>query len=56
VTVDGASGIIAEVAVEHGQFDGVGCGAPEVRSNYHSLTVIFILAHMGIPVFCFHYK
>jgi hypothetical protein len=56
VTVDGASGIIAEIAAEHGQFDGVGCGAPEVRSNYHSLTAIFILAHMGILVFCFRYK
>jgi hypothetical protein len=34
-----------------GRFDGVGCGAVEVGSNYHSLDVIFLLAHRGILVF-----
>jgi hypothetical protein len=28
-----------------GQFDGVGCDAVEVRPNYTSLDVIFLLAH-----------
>jgi hypothetical protein len=28
----------------------------EVRPNYPSLDVIFLLAHRGILVFCFHYK
>jgi hypothetical protein len=38
------------------QFDGVGCGAVEVRLNYPSLDVIYVLAHMDIIVFCSHYK
>jgi hypothetical protein len=28
-----------------GRFDGVGCGTMEVRPNYPSLDVIFLLAH-----------
>jgi hypothetical protein len=36
-----------------GQFDGVGCGVVEVRPNYPSLDVIFLLAHRGILVFWF---
>jgi hypothetical protein len=39
-----------------GRFDGVGCDAVEVGSNYHSLDVIFFLAHRSILVFYFHYK
>jgi hypothetical protein len=35
------------------RFDGVGCDAVEVRSNYPSLDVIFILAYRGILVFYF---
>jgi hypothetical protein len=27
------------------RFDGIGCGAVEVRPNYPSLDVIFLLAH-----------
>jgi hypothetical protein len=42
--------------VKDGRFDGVGCGAVEVGPNYPSLDVIFLLAHEGILVFCFHYK
>jgi hypothetical protein len=38
-----------------GWFDGVGCITVEVGRNYHSLDVIFLLAHRGILVFCFHY-
>jgi hypothetical protein len=38
------------------RFDGVGCGAVKVRLNYHSLDIIFLLAHMSILVFYFHYK
>jgi hypothetical protein len=38
------------------RFDGVECSTVEVRSNYSSLDVIFLLAHRGILVFCFHYK
>jgi hypothetical protein len=34
-----------------GRFDGVGCGAVKVRTNYPSLVVIFLLAHRGILVF-----
>jgi hypothetical protein len=34
-----------------GRFNSVGCGAAEVRPNYPSLDVIFILAHRGILVF-----
>jgi hypothetical protein len=37
-------------------FDGVGCGVTKVRPNYPSLVVVFILANMGILVFCFCYK
>jgi hypothetical protein len=36
-----------------GRFDDVGCGAVEVRPNYHSLDVIFLLAHSDILVFWF---
>jgi hypothetical protein len=36
-----------------GRFDGIGCGAIEVGSNYSSLDVIFLLAHRGILVFVF---
>jgi hypothetical protein len=39
-----------------GWFDDVGCGVVEVRPNYPSLDVIFLLAHRGILVFCFHYN
>jgi hypothetical protein len=39
-----------------GWFDGIGCGAIEVRPNYPSLDVFLLLAHRGILVFCFHYK
>jgi hypothetical protein len=39
-----------------GFFDGVRCGTVEVEPNYPSLDVIFLLAHRGILVFCFHYK
>jgi hypothetical protein len=34
-----------------GQFDDVECSAVKVRPNYHSLVVIFLLAHRGILVF-----
>jgi hypothetical protein len=36
-----------------GRFDGIGCDAVEVRPNYPSLDVIFLLAHKGILVFGF---
>jgi hypothetical protein len=39
-----------------GRLDGIECGAAEVGPNYHSLDVIFLLAYMGILVFCFRYK
>jgi hypothetical protein len=39
-----------------GRFDGVGCGAVEVRPNYPSLDINFLLAHKGILVFYFNYK
>jgi hypothetical protein len=39
--------------VKDGRFDGVGCDAVEVRPNYTSLDVIFLLAHRGILVFWF---
>jgi hypothetical protein len=45
-----------ESEVKDGRFDGVGCSAVEVRPNYPSLVVIFLLAHRGILVFYFHYK
>jgi hypothetical protein len=38
------------------RFDGIGCGIVEVKPNYPSLNVIFLLAHRGILVFCFRYK
>jgi hypothetical protein len=38
------------------QFDDVGCDAVEVRPNYHSLDVIFLLDHRDILVFYFRYK
>jgi hypothetical protein len=44
------------IEVKDGWFDGVRCGAVEVRANYPSLDVIFLLVHMVILVFCFHYK
>jgi hypothetical protein len=37
--------------VKDDQFDGVGCGTVEVRPNYPSLDVIFLLAHRGVLVF-----
>jgi hypothetical protein len=37
-------------------FDGVRCDVVEVGPNYPSLIIIFLLVHMGIQVFCFHYK
>jgi hypothetical protein len=40
-----------EVKPKDGRFDGVGCGAVKVRSNYPSLVAIFLLAHRGILVF-----
>jgi hypothetical protein len=36
-----------------GRFDGVGCGAVDVRTNYPALVVILFLAHRGILVFWF---
>jgi hypothetical protein len=36
-----------------GRFDGIGCGGVEVGPSYHSLAVIFLLAHRGILVFSF---
>jgi hypothetical protein len=39
-----------------GRFNGIGCGVVEVRPNYPSLDVIFLLAHMCILVFYFRYK
>jgi hypothetical protein len=38
---------------KNGRFNGVGCGAVEVGSNYPSLVVVFLLAHRGILVFWF---
>jgi hypothetical protein len=35
------------------RFDGVQCGAVEVRPNYPSLVVISLLAHRSILVFGF---
>jgi hypothetical protein len=37
--------------VKDGRLNGVGCGVVEVRPNYPSLNVIFMLAHRGILVF-----
>jgi hypothetical protein len=42
--------------VKGGHFDGVRRGVVEVGANYHLLDVIFLLAHMGILIFCFYYK
>jgi hypothetical protein len=42
-----------ECEAKDGRFDGVRCGAVEVRPNYPSLDVIFLLAHRGILVFSF---
>jgi hypothetical protein len=39
--------------VKDGRFDGIGCGIVEVRPNYPSLDVIFLLAHRGNLVFWF---
>jgi hypothetical protein len=36
---------------EDGRSDDVGCGAVQVGRKYHSLAVIFPLAHRGIVVF-----
>jgi hypothetical protein len=36
-----------------GRSNGVGCSVVEVRPNYPSLDVIFLLAHMGILVLSF---
>jgi hypothetical protein len=39
-----------------GRFGGIECSTMEVRPNYPSLHVIFLLAYRGILVFCFLYK
>jgi sensor domain CHASE-containing protein len=38
------------------RFDGVKYGVVDVGPNYPSVAIIFLLAHMGILVFCFCYK
>jgi hypothetical protein len=38
---------------KYGQFDGVECGAMEVRPNYPSLDVNLLLAHRDILVLWF---
>jgi hypothetical protein len=58
-TAGGARGIMIEVAWKCRKrwlvrWCQVWCS--EVRPNYPSLEVIFLLAHRGILVFCFHYK
>jgi hypothetical protein len=40
-----------ESEAKDGQFDGIRYGALEVVPNYHSLIVIFLLAHRDILVF-----
>jgi hypothetical protein len=45
-----------ESEAKDGRFDNVGCDATEVEPNYPLLDIIFLLAHMDILVFCFHYK
>jgi hypothetical protein len=45
-----------ESEVKDSQFDDVRCGTVEIRSNYLSLDVIFLLVRIGILVFCFSYK
>jgi hypothetical protein len=39
-----------------GWFHGVECATSEVRPNYPSLALVFILAHRGILVYYFWYK
>jgi hypothetical protein len=41
---------------KNGRFNGVGCDVVKVGSNYSSLDAIFLLSHMDILVFYFHYK
>jgi hypothetical protein len=41
------------VKPKDGRFNGIGCGAVEVRPNYPSLVIIFLLPHRGILVFWF---
>jgi hypothetical protein len=36
-----------------GRFDGIGCGVVELKPDYPSLDIIFLLAHRGILVFSF---
>jgi hypothetical protein len=45
-----------ESEAKDGRFDNVGCDTAEVEPNYPLLDIIFLLAHMDILVFCFHYK
>jgi hypothetical protein len=40
-----------ESEAKDGQFDGIRYGTLEVVPNYHSLIVIFLLAHRDILVF-----
>jgi hypothetical protein len=40
-----------ESEAKDGRFDGVVCGAVEVKPKYPSLVVIFLLAHRSILVF-----
>jgi hypothetical protein len=54
VTTGGGCGIITHVTwkwTEDGRLDGVRCGAVEIRPNYPSLVVIFLLPHRVILVF-----
>jgi hypothetical protein len=39
-----------------GRFDDIECGVADVGPIYHSLAIIFFLAHRGILVFCCTYK
>jgi hypothetical protein len=39
-----------------GRLDGIGCSTVKVGPNYPLLDIIFLLAHMSILVFYFHYK
>jgi hypothetical protein len=46
-----SSGLLCvEVKPKDGRFDDIRCGTVEVRQNYPSLVVIFLLAHRGILV------
>jgi hypothetical protein len=45
-----------ESEVKDSRFDGVEYDTVEFRPNYPSLDAIFLLAHKGILVFCFHDK